>query len=734
MTTHVENEAGSAPRVPAARVLREPDVRQWKRRIEVVTWLGLVLVSTMALALTVRGPRLRTKGEMAQAGLRGAGHRLLTDGLGDPLPRGAVARLGTTRMRHAQTIGALAISPDGKWVASNSNDPNVLVWDLQTGECVRQLQKRQWAFSQLAFSPDGKRLVAGTWDGEIQPWEVNGWKTLTALSGHKEPFLQSVRRELSGMLQVGNVPYQGWVSGLVFGPNSEQIISTGGEGSIRWWDMTSREMTESSHVYNGVVTALGISHDGQTVAAACADRIRVYDTSTSRRKARIVGVQNVVSLAVSPDGRLVASCENEPLVKLWDVASEQLVRTFVGPAQGPLALSFLPDGRLALGALDGSISIWDLTAGDVPQMTLKMPPAWSSSGRALLAVSHDGTTLAATTGRGICAWELRSGKPIGQLAGHLESVTGLLLPRGTNDVWTAGLDGTLKRWDRSNGELLEDHVDPVLVNAATMSEDETKVVTAGGLCNFGSWEYVATVGWWDIKDGSYETLARGGANWFGTVDVSPDNAWMVVGGSEQTASGTPERGSLEMIDLTRRTVRRLDPESKWVSRVHFAPDGTTFVALVVVGEQGFIEIRRTSDGEVVRRIDSEQYASLGVAFLDQGQKLAVSGVAPWVGIWNTATGELDAKLEINAKGTRHVAVSPDDRWLAATGFSDTLYIWDLTTRALVNQLETGQVEITSLAFAPDQRLLATGGRDTTVLLWDFERLAKGEQAEGETTP
>jgi len=308
------------------------------------------------------------------------------------------------------------------------------------------------------------------------------------------------------------------------------------------------------------------------------------------------------------------------------------------------------------------------------------------------------------------------------LPGHLESVTAVLIPREGNEAWTAGLDGRVNRWNRVSGELLEELHDPVLVNAATMTEDESKVVTAGGMCNFGSWEYVASVGWWDASYLRHEPLARGGANWFGSVDVSPHDRLLVVGGSEQSASGTPEHGSLQLIDLATRGVRRIDPQGKWVSRVQFAPDGDTFVALVVVEERGIIEVRSSTGGQVLKSIDSGQYASLGLAFLEGGKRLAVAGVSPWVGIWNLETGQLETQLEIDAKGTRHVVASPDGRWLAACGFADVLYLWDLRSRALTRSFSTGQVEITSLTFAPDQRVLATGGRDTTVLLWDFEKL------------
>src|SRR6266542_2935011 len=87
------------------------------------------------------------------------------DASGDPLPPGAIARLGTARFRHGETVKSVAHSADGKVFVSSGNGGGVSLWDAATGKELRRLELRTWGAQGATLSPDSKRLAVATGNG-----------------------------------------------------------------------------------------------------------------------------------------------------------------------------------------------------------------------------------------------------------------------------------------------------------------------------------------------------------------------------------------------------------------------------------------------------------------------------------------------------------------------------------------------------------------------------------------
>ncbi len=134
--------------------------------------LSAAVVPTGALTARVPGPE--------------RDHQARTAPAGDPLPPGAVGRLGTTPLRHAGWVHSVAFAPDGKTLVSGSWDRTIRRWELATGKELGRLLGHTHVVEGLAFTPDGKRVASAGHDQTIRLWDRATNRELHVLRGHTD--------------------------------------------------------------------------------------------------------------------------------------------------------------------------------------------------------------------------------------------------------------------------------------------------------------------------------------------------------------------------------------------------------------------------------------------------------------------------------------------------------------------------------------------------------------------
>jgi WD40 repeat protein len=320
--------------------------------------------------------------------------------LGDPPPdkaeaaEGKVLRAGVgswaTLKGHARGINSLAYAPNGKLLATGSSDHTAKLWDIGAGKAVATL-KHEREVSAVAFSPDGTLLATG--DGRWQlrePGEVRVWDVATAAE----------RRVLRG--------HRGGVLALAFGPGG-LLVSGGRDATVRLWDVRSgRSKFVLRADSDERVRTVAVSPDGRLIASGGAPNgfgvrevpIRLWDVASGKERATLRGhTFDVWGLAFAPDGKVLASGGIDGTVRLWEVTTSKLKHTFLGAVpEGDRAVvwsvAYRPDGKMiATGDLRGNVRLWDPHGQKILASVKGYPTAVCA-----VAFSPDSKVLAVGTG------------------------------------------------------------------------------------------------------------------------------------------------------------------------------------------------------------------------------------------------------------------------------------------------------------------------------------------------
>src|SRR5262249_6387290 len=144
---------------------------------------------------------------------------------GDPLPRGAVTRLGTVRLREGAEIYGIAYSGDGKTLASAGQDRVVRLWDAETGKELRRFEGHDHHVHAVALSPDGRWMASGA-DQVIRLWDLSSGKVVRKLGT-----VRGMGADMGGVFH------------LAFAPDSKTLLSSTGDRTVRLWDIaTGKEL------------------------------------------------------------------------------------------------------------------------------------------------------------------------------------------------------------------------------------------------------------------------------------------------------------------------------------------------------------------------------------------------------------------------------------------------------------------------------------------------------------
>ncbi len=669
-----------------------------------------------------------------------------TDAQGDPLPPGALYRLGTTRFRDGGRANAIAVAPDGKSLAVVGGQA-IRILDLNTGKELRSLKSNGLpAANHAVYSPDGRLIAASDFTGRIQLWD--------AATGEAAGQVMPAGPDRIGG-RAGTFSFS--ADGKYLALASENIAGTG-KGHAAVYEVATGKQTASVETLHNYNVGAALSGDGKVLVTTghylprgapeppgkgieISETVEVWDAATGKElhKLRCEGSAKGYNAAFSPDGKHLAVVSVGGGAVIWDLATGKQVRTLAGRRNLLAFVGYSPDGKtLAAASQDGTVQTWDPASGK----RLGLYEAARAGGAPRFAYTKSGRLLAvSTTGQAVTVWDVAAEKWLTPADGHQAAVMAVAFAADGKGVTSASADGAVISWDAAGKEARRVQLrgDGVAFTGAihltTLLLSPDRKHALGSLTN--------SLALFELARGREVCAFPSGFAGFGTATAfSADGGRVAVAQSDLRT----RKPVVRLLDVaTGQELRKFEGLAADPRGVALAPDGKVVAAVVSgfqppAGQVNEVRAWDAATGKELWHAAGLTAPPQGLAFSPDGKALAAVDPSGGVTLYDAAGGQERRRVagQPGASGTSPPTFSPDGRLLAFAAYdanarATTVRVLEVAAGTVRHEFAGHDGVAQALAFSPDGKRLASGGNDTTVLVWDLTGGSDGEVAKGKPT-
>jgi WD40 repeat protein len=659
------------------------------------------------------------------------------DTLGDPLPPGAVARLGTARLIHSDNYLMAAFTPDGKTVAVWPEFAGAIrVFETATG---KQLPPPEGTANRgvqaAAYSPDGT-LLAGAVANHVYFWKTAGY------------------------VEAGDLEATGSrILAVAFTNGGKTLVTAGQEGDVRWWDVASRllvrkwqpyidetKRTEDGSKVRGFASAVFAPGGGSLAVqttwvitsggAMSFDReglAVLFDLATRKERWRLKDTRQmgICRFAFTPDGKRLAIHGGEADVRLCDAATgRQLAAVPLNRKREEFhhlrALAFSPDGAtLALAGSGNEVALWHLDDTTRLREFQVRYAGYVNNPANHVAFTPDGKRLLACVGRSLQFFDAATLAEAFPGPAHRGSVPWLRFTADGKSLFSASGEGPAFPGERITWDTATwKPVRRALIDGRTIARTfgwaaDHRVI----LASEGNGDDLRLALFDPTTRNLLARLQAPAETSYVFPFFSPAGSLVVVEGSTRQDRHfvwlfATDKGKL-VADLSKHgsAVGWAFSADEQLAAV-YVPDGRILVFDTALA-------KRVAVLGAAEATNPPEMAIAALAFSPDARRLAAwSRETREVVVWDIAAGKIRQRLPLQTPAGRawyevHLAWSPDGRVLAVSAMTAEadIHLWELGTNKVRRVLQ-GQSPVTALAFSPDGRLLASGADDSTVTVWD----------------
>ncbi len=584
---------------------------------------------------------------------------------------------------HAKAVGAIAVSSDGKMLATAAEDNTIRLWDAKSKKLIHRYLLNDEAIS-LRFSNDSQTLYSVDYENKVCIWSTDSPSLKKAIGPFKNDLMSLAVSPDSKYLFVGSATRD---SERIDGDRefSEPTIS-----SIRVIEIATGATIQELSGHSGDIVGLSCSPDGSQLASGSFDKtICVWfkeDDEFVLQHRLSKHFREVTNVEFSPDGTQVASSSKDGTARIWDSQSGELIRTIYGHSGPVNDVSFDSQGeRVVTASADRTARIWTLEGEGLVSFQghydVVLGARFSVGGEEIFTIGFDKT---------VRSWSANGKLSTVPTQPHTDTVWDADFDESGRIAVSASEDGFLSFIDTSNGKLVGDKIPHEEALLCVTFSPDSKYVAYGGA------DFKLRIV--DVKSRSLVKVLDAHDNYIWDVQFSADGKFIATASADNSA----KVWKTEDWEL----VKRIDGHEGEVASVDFSPDGSH---LLTASDDHSIKLWDTHSFDLLETFAEHNREVWRARFSPTGQTFASSGYDGEVILWDVTTRKPIRRFKGHKNQVAGLAFSVDGKRLVTASDDKTIRIWDIDSAIeLFSLQDKGDFPIVHVSFSKDGMKLISG--------------------------